>query len=196
MQVAIPDAEVAAGLNLAPDEFAPEIPQTGHFDRPNMSAGIMTAGSTMDRSMAVRAALKAGVLGVFIGMIPFLGIVLTGALAVYFYRRESGFVLPAALGSRLGGAAGVVAFAINALLMTIRIFVFHAQQEYTDFFLKIAQRFGTNPADPDLQATLHNLFTPAGLALTFFFWMIIAVVLASVGGTLASLFLRPRNTRL
>ena len=86
----------------------------------------------MDRAVAVRAALKAGVLGVFIGMIPFLGIVLTGALAVFFYRRESGCVLPAALGSRLGGAAGVVVFAINALLITIRIFVFHPQQEYID----------------------------------------------------------------
>jgi len=154
----------------------------------------MMAGSTMDRGTAVRAALKAGVLGVFIGMIPFLGIVLTGALAVYFYRRENGATLLAALGSRLGGAAGVVAFAINALLITIRIFVFHAQQEYTDEILKFAQKFGANVADPDIQASIHNLFTPSGLAITFFFGMIFTVVLASVGGALASLFLRPRNT--
>jgi hypothetical protein len=153
-------------------------------------------GSTMDRSVAVRAALKAGVLGVFIGIIPFLGIALTGALAVFFYRRESRFVLPAALGSRLGGAAGVVAFAINALLITIRIFVFHAQQEYTDAILKVAQRFGTNVADPDVQAGIHNLFTPAGLAITFFFGMIITVALASAGGALASLLLRPRNPHM
>ncbi len=151
---------------------------------------------TMDRSVAVRAALKAGVLGVFIGMIPFLGIVLTGALAVFFYRRENGFALPTALGSRLGGAAGVVAFAINALLITIRIFVFHAQQEYIDVILKIAQRLGANTADPDLQASVQNLFTPSGLAITFLFGMIFTVVLASVGGALASLFLRPRNPRM
>ena len=151
---------------------------------------------TMDRSVAVRAALKAGVLGVFIGMIPFLGIVLTGALAVFFYRRENGFALPTALGSRLGGAAGVVAFAINAQLITIRIFVFHAQQEYIDVILKIAQRLGANTADPDLQASVHNLFTPSGLAITFLFGMIFTVVLASVGGALASLFLRPRNPRM
>src|SRR5208282_1545816 len=129
-------------------------------------------GSTMHRGTAVRAALMAGVLGVFIQMIPLLGIVLTGALAVFFYRREGKIVLPTALGSRLGGAAGVVAFAINALLITIRIFVFHAQQEYTDAILKVAQRFGTNVADPDIQASIHNLFTPSGLAITFFFGMI------------------------
>jgi hypothetical protein len=186
VQVAVPDAEIAAGLNPAPDESSPEIPQAGHFNRP----------STMDRSIAVRAALKAGVLGVFIGMIPFLGIVLTGALGVFLYRRESGFTLSAALGSRLGGAAGVVVFAINALLITIRIFVFHAQQEYTEAVLKVAQRFGANAADPGLQANIHNLFTPSGLAITFFFGMIVTVVLASVGGALASLFLRPRNPRV
>jgi len=153
-------------------------------------------GSTMDRQVAVRAALKAGVLGVFIGMIPFLGIALTGALAVFFYRRESRLVLPAALGSRLGGAAGVVAFAINALLVTIRIFVFHAQQEYVDNILNIARKFGTNVADPDVQAGIHNLFTPSGLAITFFFGMILTLVLASAGGALASLLLRPRNPHM
>jgi hypothetical protein len=150
----------------------------------------------MDKNVAVRAALKAGALGVFIGMIPLLGIVLTGALAVFFYRRENGFALPAALGSRLGGAAGVVAFGINALMITVRIFVFHAGKEYTDNILKIAEKFGVNVADPDIQASIHNLFTPSGLAITFFFGMILTVVLASVGGALASLLQRPRNTRM
>jgi hypothetical protein len=194
VQVAVPDAEIAAGLNPAPDEFSPEIPVETRLASSQTRQAVY--GSTMDRGVAVRAALKAGVLGVFIGMIPFLGIVLTGALAVFFYRRENGFALPTALGSRLGGAAGVVAFAINALLITIRIFVFHAAQEYTEAILKVVQRFGANAADPDLQASIHNLFTPSGLALTFFFGMIVTVVLASVGGALASLFLRPRNTRV
>lgn len=193
VQVAIPEVGIAAGLNSAPDEFSPEIPAETRLAWSQTRQAA--SGSTMDRGIAVRAALKAGVLGVFIGMIPFLGIVLTRAVAVFFYRRENGSALPAALGSRLGGAAGVVAFAINALLITIRIFVFHAQQEYTDAILKVAQRFGANTADPDIQASIHNLFTPAGLALTFFFGMIVTVVLASVGGAVASLFLRPRNPR-
>ena len=150
----------------------------------------------MDRGTAVRAALKAGVLGVFIGMIPFLGIALTGALAVFFYRRENGFVLPATLSGRLGAAAGVVAFAINALLIAIRVIVFHAQQKYIEEMTTIIQRLGANTADPDFQASLHNLFTPSGLALTFFLGMIVTVALASAGGALASLFLRPRNTRV
>jgi len=148
---------------------------------------------TMNRKIAIRAAIKAGVLGVFIGMIPLLGIVLTGALAVYFYRRESRLVLSAALGSRLGGAAGVVAFAINALLLTIRILVFHAQQEYIDFLTRFAHTVGANAADPDFQAGIHSLLTPSGLAITFLFGMIIVLVLASAGGALASLLLRSRT---
>jgi len=187
VQVAISDAEVAPGLNRAPDEFSPAIA---------VEMRQASSGSALDRGKAVRAALKAGVLGVFIGMIPLLGMVLTGALAVFFYRRENRVSPATALGSRLGGAAGVVAFAINALMITIRIFIFHAQQEYIDAILKIAQRVGANAADPDIQASIHNLFTPSGLVITFFFGMIFTVVLASVGGALASLLLRPRNTRV
>jgi len=185
--VAVPDAGVAADLNPAPDEPSPGIPQTGPIDRPGTMPG------TMNRKIAIRAAIKAGVLGVFIGMIPLLGIVLTGALAVYFYRRESRLVLSAALGSRLGGAAGVVAFAINALLLTIRILVFHAQQEYIDFLTRFAHTVGANAADPDFQAGIHSLLTPSGLAITFLFGMIIVLVLASAGGALASLLLRSRT---
>lgn len=196
VQVTVPDAETAAGLNSAPDELSPEIPvETRLASSQTRPAGSTMAG-TMDRRIAVRAALKAGVLGVFIGMIPFLGSVLTGALGVFFYRRESAFALPAALAGRVGGAAGVVAFAINALLITVRIFFFHAQEEYVDAIVKVAQRFGANAAAPDIQASIRSLFTPSGLALTFFFGMVVTVALAAVGGALASLFLQPRNTRM
>jgi hypothetical protein len=136
------------------------------------------------------------VLGVFIGMIPFLGIVLTGALGVFFYRRESGFTIPAALGSRLGGAAGVVAFAINALLITIRIFVFHAQQEYTDAILKVAQRFGDQRGGPWHSSQHPQPVHSVGVGGHIFFGMIVTLVLASVGGALAALFTRPRTTGL
>jgi len=193
VQMAIPDAEIADVLNPAPGELSPDLPVE---TRLASSPPQRIAAGTLDKGIAVRAALKAGVLGVFVGMIPFLGIVLTGALGVFFYRRESGFPIPAALGSRLGGAAGMVAFAINALLITIRIFGFHAQQEYADAILTVAQRFGTNAADPGIQAGIRNLFTPSGLAVTFFFGMIVTLVLASVGGALAALFTRPRTTGL
>lgn len=200
MQVAVPDAGVSAGSNQESDEISPGSVQAGRFDRTNFDRpgtmdGRAMSGPAMDRGIAVRAALKAGVLGVFIAIIPLLGIVLTGALAVFFYRRENGLVLPAALGSRLGGAAGVVAFAINTLLFAIRIFVFHAQKEYIDFLTQIAQKTGVNAADTDFQTIIHSMLTPSGMAFTFFFGMIFVVVLAAAGGAIASWFMQPRNTR-
>ncbi|MGB6385343.1 MAG: zinc ribbon domain-containing protein [Terriglobales bacterium] len=195
VQVAIPDAGAAAGSNHEADKISPEIVQAGHFDRTDFARPRAIAGRTMDRGIAVRAALKAGALGVFIAIIPLLGIVLTGALAVFFYRRENGLVLPAALGSRIGGAAGVVAFAINTLLFAIRIFVFHAQKEYIDFLTQIAQKTGVNAADTDFQTIIHSMLTPSGMAFIFFFGMIFVVVLAAAGGAIASWFMQPRNTR-
>ena len=149
----------------------------------------------LDRGAATRAAVKAGVLGVFVGMIPVLGIVLTGSLAAYFYKREKGLGPAPGIGSRLGGAAGVVSFAINSLLIIVRFVAFHAQQEYIDAMLKIAQAVGYNPADPEIQAAVRNLFTPEGLILTFFFGMIFTMALAALGGALAALVLRhpPRS---
>jgi len=191
VQVAIPDTDFAAGLNSAPDEFPAETVPTTRSARPSMIDPSTMTGSAMNRGIAARSALKAGVLGVFIGIIPLLGIVLTGALAVYFYRRKSKFVLPPALGARLGGAAGVVVFAVNALFALLTI-LFHAQQEYIDDLQKIAQRYGINTDTPQFQASMHSLFTPRGLASFF----ILALVLASIGGALASRFLRPPNPRI
>lgn len=151
----------------------------------------------MDRGIAARAAVKAGVLGFFIGMlIPFLALVLAGALAVFFYRRETGFVLPAALASRIGGAAGVVAVAIQSFFFTIWIFVFHRQQQYIDSVTRFVHSFGADASIPDIQASVRSLFTPAGLVITLLFVMIVALVLASVGGALASLLMRRRNPRV
>lgn len=183
VQIAIGDDPVAPGLNSA-REFSPEFSQILHSDRTGKVASII------DSRLAVRAALQAGVLGVFIAMLPILGILLTGTLAVFLYRRKNGFDLPAALGARVGAAAGVVVFAINAMLV-IPIIVFHAQQECVDRIVEVAQKYGINTATPQFQANIHELFTVSGLAAFF----ISTVVLASIGGAIGSLLLRSRNTR-
>ena len=197
VQVAAPDLEAApnadstrpssAGQGLAskgsaPDHSFPQIPQTGPFTSPG----------AIDRRIAVRAAIQAGVLGLLISVIPFLGIVLTGALAVYLYRRAGGLSLTASSGSRLGGAAGAVTFAISSVFMTIRIFVFHALQEYQDVMLRVAQAMGLNSSDPEVQEMIHRLSTPSGLAITLLFSLVIGVALAAIGGAVASAVLHPR----
>ena len=131
-------------------------------------------------------------MGILISVIPFIGIVLTGALAVYLYRRASGLSLTASAGSRLGGAAGAVSFAISSVFMTIRIFFFNALQEYQDVMLKVASALGLNSTDPEVQDMIHRLSTPSGLAMTLLFSLVIGVALAAIGGALASAVLQPR----
>jgi len=151
----------------------------------------MPSGNAMDSGIAARAAFKAGAIGLVISAIPFIGILLTGALAVFFYRRKTGVILPAAVGARLGGAAGVVVFAVSALVV-LAVIVLHAQRQCIEMTITMLQRLGANTADARVQADIRNVFTPSGQALSFF----VTVVFASVGGALASLFLRRRNPRV
>jgi hypothetical protein len=189
--VAVPESGFAAAHQFPPQELSPEIVQTRDSARPVALAG------TLDRGIATRAAIKAGVLGFFLGMlIPFLAIVLAGGLAVFFYRRESGFVLPAGLASRIGGAAGVVAVAMQSFIFIVYIFIFHRQQDYVDSVTRFVRSVGGDASASDVQASIHTLFTPAGLIVTLIFVMIVAVLLSSVGGALASLFLRPRKPQV
>lgn len=194
IHVALPESGFAAieqssSQQNSPQEFSPEILE------PSQTRPVATIG-TFDRGIATRAAIKAGVLGFFLGMLlPFIAIVLAGGLAVFFYRRESGFVLSAALASRIGGAAGVVAVAIQSVLFTVYIFIFHRQQDYIDSVTRFVHSVGGDASASDIQASIRSLFTPAGLIVTLFFVMIFAVLLSSAGGALASLFLRPRKPR-
>jgi hypothetical protein len=192
VQVAAPDFEAAPNPGLgspglarpgsAPDQSLPEISQTG----------LLTKPGALDRRIAVRAALQAGVLGLLLSVIPFIGIVLTGALAVYLYRRASGSSLAANSGSRLGGAAGAICFAISSVFMTVRIFFFNALQEYQEVMLKVANTLGLKPSDPEVQEMIHRLSTPSGLAVTLLFSLVVGVALAAIGGALASALLHPR----
>jgi len=54
---------------------------------------------------------------------------------------------------------------------------------------------GADASIPDIQASIRSLFTPAGLIFTIFFVMIVAVALASAGGALGSVMMRPRKPR-
>lgn len=184
MPVALPDSVAAGDVDSVLPEVSLEDSRPGQADRPLLSA------TTMDSTLAARSALKAGAWGILVGAIPFVGILLIGALAVFFYRRKSGYILPVAFGARLGAAAGVVIFAIGALT-TIALIAFHAQQQIIDFWMTTLQRIGANTADPQVQASIHELFTLSGQIVSCF----VAVVSASVGGALAALLLRPRKPR-
>jgi hypothetical protein len=190
VESSVPPAENPAAVIDAADEPSFPLSQNTSFEH-----ATVIQPSLFDRSIAVRSALKAGFLGVFIEMIPVLGIVLTGSLGVFFYGRAKGAAATTRVGARVGAAAGVVSFAINSIVMVIRIFSMHAQQEYIEQITKIAQAVGYDTADPVIHASIQNLVTPAGLALTFFFGMLFTVALAALGGAVGAMVFRPK-TRL
>lgn len=180
--LAAPETSESHGATAVGSSF-PEVSETS----PTVRSG------ELDRNIAVRAAILAGLWGLLISMLPFLGIVLTGALAVLLYKRAGGLQLSAGAASRLGAAAGTVTYAILSFFMIVRIVVFHAQQEYQDVMMKVAQAFGWDPKGPEVQQMIHAMMTPTGLALALFFSFIIGVALAAIGGALAASLGRPRG---
>jgi hypothetical protein len=175
--------EVAEPANEAADASI-RGSQSANFDQsPGTQSGLF------DRRAAMRSALKAGAIGTFIGMIPVLGIVLTGVLSVYFYRRRTGSYPPSAIGARLGAASGVVLFALNAIFV-IPIIAFHLQQESIEAATNLLQKLGMDKAIPQFQAVISEQFTPAGLVRT----LIVALLLSAIGGALGALIMRrPRS---
>jgi hypothetical protein len=161
---------------------------------PNLRPPLTAPRGLVDRPVATRAAFKAGVIGGFVGiLLGVFGLVSAGILAVYFYRRERGLIPGARIGSRLGGAAGVVSFAIDYVLTVVPVFVTHAQQAYIDKLLKVWQAVGFDPSVPDIQKSVQILFTPTGMALTFVCGMIFAVALAAASGAVTALLSRPAS---
>jgi hypothetical protein len=191
VEIAIPDTASSPSLNPPADDLSPAFPQAtssqSSFPQPNQ----VHQPGVIDTKYAARAALKAGLLGVFIAMIPLVGVVLTGALSVFFYRRRTGVTLPVPLAARIGGASGIVVFAVNALF-AIPIIIFHLQQKCIDSFEEMVRKTGLNTDTTQFQASVHTAFTPSGQAEFF----ILALLLSAAGGALASVFLRPRTPHL
>lgn len=172
VEIAIPAPE------QNPTVGTPSVSQTATLE----STHAVIPGDRIARS----AVVKAGILGVLLGFIPLLGSVLTGVLAVWFYRRAGATPGSARPGARLGGAAAALAFAISASFTVVQVFVFHAQKESEEAMLKFLGNIGANLADPELQASLHRLFTPSGMAFSILLGLIVSAVLGAVGGAIAA----------
>src|SRR5437588_3912412 len=78
VHVATPDVSFPSDL-IPTKDFSSDIRVETSLSSSQMR---LVSRNTLDRTVATHAALKAGVLGVFIGVIPFFGVVLTGYLAV------------------------------------------------------------------------------------------------------------------
>jgi hypothetical protein len=147
--------------------------------------------------MAAAAGLLAALLTFTVVGALGLGMLIGGFLAVAFYRRSS-FVLPPtpAMGAKLGLATGAIGFGFFSLLLSIRITVFHKGDELRAVLINAVDQAAARSADPQTQAVATWLKSPDGLtfmiAASLFFTLIVFLILASLGGALATVILRDK----
>jgi hypothetical protein len=133
-----------------------------------------------------------------LGLNPFVAMLGAGMLAVIFSRRRSPeFVIKAGTGARLGAISGLFCFGMSATLEAIVLAVFHKGPELRNAMLQVIQQAAARTNDPQVTAALDYFKSPQGLAVMLLFALVSAffasIILGSIGGALAGVFLGQRD---
>ncbi len=205
------------GLAFCPHCAAPQIRVTIPEPFPEPSAPVVTSSSPLDLpasppvphlalpmrwSAAVQpcalAALIAAVAMVSKLMVPLIAVLGAGFLAVALYRRRSpGVAVYAGAGARLGALCGLLCFGMTAAFEALGAVVLHKEGEIRKFLLDAIQQTAVRYPDPQFQASLDFMRSPAGLAFIMafllLFGLLVFFLLGSAGGALGGALLGRRN---
>jgi hypothetical protein len=131
---------------------------------------------------------------------PVVASVGAGFLAVALYRRRNPEIaVHARMGARLGAICGFFCFGMSAILGAVRVAILHEGGEIRAFLLDVVQQTAVRYNDPQYQASLDFLRSPAGLVTILVAYLIVTLILfillGIVGGALggAGLSRRDRN---
>ena len=138
------------------------------------------------------------VLLIALGLNPFVAMLGAGILAVTFSRRRSPeVVLKAGTGARLGAISGLFCFAMSATVEAVVVVVFHKGPEIRNAMLQVIQQAATKSNDPQVAAALEYFKSPPGMTVLLLFALVsaffAAIILGSIGGSLAGAFLGRHN---
>jgi hypothetical protein len=166
----------------------------------SVSAGALRLPVQWSRAMqpcALAALIAAVVMSTGLVALP-LAVLGAGFLAVAFYlRRIPGTLVSAKEGARLGGISGLLCFGMWAILEALAVAVLHKGPEIRKLMLDAVEQQASRYSDPQFQATLEFMRSPAGLTVMMVGTLIVAflacVILASIGGALAGAFLGRRS---
>ena len=144
------------------------------------------------------AALIAALLMVLKLMVPLIAIIGAGFLAVAFYRqRNPGISIGPQAGAKLGAICGFFCFGMTAIFAAVRIAILHEGNAIRDTLLEGIRQTATRYSDPEFQASLDFLRSPAGLAFMMvfllIFGLIVSVALGSLGGAVGGALLNRRD---
>ena len=160
-------------------------------------AVVLPTGWSAALRPCLLAAFSAVLLAV-LGLYPFVAMLITGFLAVLFYRqRWSGTAIRPSTGVRLGVLSGLLWFAIFSIVGAIQVLFLHKGPELRDGLLKLIEKAASQTTDPQLVAAFDRFKTPAGLEFLMVFLLVcfffMSIALSIVGGALAGTILSRRR---
>ena len=131
-------------------------------------------------------------------MVPVIAAIGAGFLAVAFYRRRNPQIMVGPRqGARLGAICGLFCSGMMAVLLPLRVAVLHEGAEIHDALLEAVRQSAARNSDPQVQAALDFMRSPAGLAfmlaLLLILGLVMLVLLGSLGGVLGGAVLGRRD---
>jgi len=163
---------------------------------PKPPGGIAWPGAI--RACGIAAVLCIAV--VSLRLVPLLlGLLGAGILAVILYHRRNPILpMTARSGAQLGAATGLISAGISAVFSLPVILVLQSGGPLRQDLLDRLQQFASRSSDPQVQATLDLLKTPAGvtkLVLATVGLFLLSIAMSGIAGALAGLFIARRKGR-
>ena len=163
---------------------------------------VAASTTSVNWSQALRAAGLAGALLGISWVIPpamyLFWMLACGAFGVALYhRRNPQTELTRGVGARIGAVAGVIAFGIFAVMMSLQLLLTRGSGSMRTMLLEAIEKSGAANPDPRSQELIQKLTTPEGLAIMVTFAMVLLFFallgFSAIGGALGSSFFRNKN---
>ena len=134
----------------------------------------------------------------FLGLNPFVTVLVGGFLAVTFSRRRNQLPIPIGSGVRVGALTGLFLFALSAIVELLAVVFLHKRSEIRGAMMDKIQQAASRYPGPEVQPFLDFVRSPNGFTImlitSLIFGLLAFVALGSIGGAIAASLLgrKPR----
>ena len=175
------------------------------FHEQNVSTATTLQPQPIDWvNAALPSAAWAGLVAALIMIVPLgafgFGMLAGGWLAVVLYRRRvpNALITPG-MGAKLGAASGAIGYGILVVLLALSLVFLHTGNELRQALTQAIQQAIARSSDPGAKEALAALQSPQGITIVLIFAFIlmfcIYLIVASIGGALSAVLLRPKKPR-
>ena len=198
-QIRVPGAEEPAASPMPPgtpaDVQPPATPVSVSPPPPPPRPGL-------DWSHALPSAVWMGAILAISWIVPYSGyffwIIAAGIGAVALYQRRTGNApLSSSHGARVGAVCGLFGFVGFAGMLAVGLLILRGSTKFREIIQAALQQAAASNPDPQAQAMLAKMTSPAGLALLVTLVLVIFLVgfvaLGSAGGAIGAWLFSPRK---